>query len=169
MSAVAETYTNTLYDNHPCARWWLAPRILIGGSILSAADWQHLAKDFEITDVINVEVEHTDAGYGIPSLLELPTFDDGWPKTFPWFLAGCRFASIVSAAPERRLYIHCQMGGSRSPLMGYAILRKGGSTVGDALERIHAVHPGWGDHVFHRFYLASADAALTMMRGEWHA
>lgn len=165
-SAVAETYTNTLYGNHPCQRWWLSERVLIGGSILGADDWSHLRDAYGITAVLNVEIEHSDADKGIATLCELPTFDDGLPKPPMWFVAGAQFGKAALAHPAARLYVHCQMGGSRSPLMGYVILRHVfGCTADKALDAIRVVKPTYGEHPFHKFYLASAEAALLLMAG----
>ena len=160
---LAELYRNSLYapdPTHVVARYWVVPQILVGGSILDSEDWVHLRDVFGITGVICVESEHSDSGKGIEKLCELPTLDDGQPKPKELFVDAIVFAREVLGAGGR-LYVHCQMGGSRSPAFAYAILRAVlGMSQGAARTWIAMAKPGYGEHPVHQTYLASADSAV---------
>jgi protein-tyrosine phosphatase len=162
---IVEHYTNRLYQPHgPIPRFWVTPDIMVGGSINDAEDWHHLASDFGIAAVINVETEHSDEGKGIPRLSECRVPDSGEP--FPRGLVkhAVSFAKImVGLGP---LYVHCQQGGSRSPAFAYAILRYVFDVKqGEALELVRkskgAVLEDYGNHPFHRSYLRSIEEALS--------
>lgn len=177
---MAEIYTNRLYTyepTHPVQRWWVTPNLMIGGSICDNADWLHLSKDFGIRSVLNVETEHSDEGKGIPNLSECRVPDDGSPFPFGLVRHAVSFARLMIGLGP--IYVHCQMGGSRSPAFGYAILRwvhgmsadaaltairtgkdwslkaKDGKLVGGAGEI-------YGGHHYHQTYLSSVEAAFRM-------
>lgn len=165
-----ETYCNTKYANQPCNRWWLVhERLLIGGSVIDLQDAEHLQKDLGIGAVLNVEREHTDVGYfdALP-LLELPTVDDGTPKPIEWWAAGVSFCT-KALRNGLRVYVHCQMGGSRSPAMGYGILRSAWKY--NAENALGAVRekgvPSYGDHPVHVNYMNSYEVAAFLMKEIW--
>ena len=164
--SLAERYKNSLYAHNECDRYWIDPQMMIGGSILGREDWSHLVRDFTIGAEITVECEHSDADRGIPEgqLIELPVADDAQPKPSSWFLAGVGFAANWMGPGQQKLYVHCQMGGSRSPAMGYAILRVcRGLTADQALARIREDKPGYGTSPHAMSYLFSAEATITWM------
>jgi hypothetical protein len=166
---IVEVYSNTLYEGHECKRYWVPGfPILIGGSILSTEDWNHLQSDFGITDVINVETEHDDTGK-LPeeNLLQVRVPDNGNPFPVDKITTACTYwitkSNSIDKGHSRALYVHCQMGGSRSPAFAYAILRSSYKlNSADALDVIRSC-PGkeaYGNHVYHTTYLSSIDAAL---------
>lgn len=164
--SIVETY-KVQFVNGPLAdvqRWKLdgIPRLLMGGTILDAADWEHLRKDFGVTHVINLETEHSDVGK-VPreQLLEIPTPDDGTMKPAEWFDIG-GFVRTAFRNPASIIYVHCQAGGSRTPMMVYFLLRRFSNlTPAGALVLIQTVKPSFGSAAYHVNYIASAEQALA--------
>jgi hypothetical protein len=175
---LAEVYVNRLYAHdpaHPVQRWWVTPDILVGGSICDLTDWCHIRDHFGIRSVINVETEHSDVGKGVECLCECPVPDDGTPFPKDVVRHVVSFAKIrIGIGP---IYVHCQMGGSRSPAFAYAILRwvKGMSpeealkTVVDGKDWNMKVQDGrliggsgapYGGHWYHKAFLQSVEDAL---------
>jgi len=177
---MAEVYTNRVYapdPNHPVQRWWVTPDLMIGGSICDQTDWEHLAKDFGIRSVLNVETEHSDEGKGIPNLSECRVPDDGTPFNVDTVRHAVSFAKMMIGLGP--IYVHCQMGGSRSPAFGYAVLRWVHHM--DSMAALHTIRNGkdwslkaqngqlvggaglpYGDHRYHQVYLSSVEAALRV-------
>jgi hypothetical protein len=165
--AHAESYVNRLYPDQSVAliqRYWVHPQVLVGGSINDEEDWQHLHRDFFIQSVLNLETEHSDEGKGIARLSECRFPDVGEPVPRGLVRQAVSFAKL--AAGFGPLYVHCQMGGSRSPAMAYAVLRwVHEMTPQEAFDAVRASRdwaPGlpYGDHHYHKSYLASIDEAL---------
>ncbi len=165
--AHAESYVNRLYVDQTVAliqRYWVHPQVLVGGSIVDRDDWLHLERDFGIRSVLNVETEHSDAEKGIARLSECPFPDVG--ESVPRGLVRQAVSFAKLAAGFGPVYVHCQMGGSRSPAMAYAILRwVHEMTPQEAFDAIRSSRdwaPGlpYGDHHYHKAYLASIDEAL---------
>lgn len=167
-----ERYTNSLYEPNPTilvARWHIPGYpLIVGGSIVDAADWAHLASDFGVTHCVNVETEHGDEGK-LPAeqLCERRVVDDGQPLPTEAIRDICSFVkSSLAANPAARFYVHCQMGGSRSPAFAYAILRGAfGLNQTAALIALnsgfpHALQNYYGYHGAHQVYIASVEAAL---------
>lgn len=167
---LVETYGNTLYDPSDLGsaqRFWCGPAtshsIMVGGSILSQADCAHLQQDFGIEAILSVESERPDWGRADPRLpqIHIPMPDDGQPKPIEWWAAGIAFG-----IPVRKLYVHCQMGHSRSPAMAYALLRVvHKQTTSQALANIRLGHPSFGNHPAHQAYIRSAETAISALRG----
>lgn len=160
--SLAETYINACYCGHPCQRWWAHPNILIGGSINDAEDFAHIVKDFGVTHVISVESEHTDEGK-VPAkqLTYLPVPDDGSPPSVAHWKMLVLAAASALIYPDTILYVHCQMGGSRSPAAAYAIMRGVFGMGSEAsLARLRTGKPTYGDHVYHQSYLESFEKAF---------
>jgi protein-tyrosine phosphatase len=165
--AHAESYVNSLYP-FPAVnliqRYWVTPDVLVGGSIVDRADWEHLQRDFNVQSVLNVETEHSDEDKGIVRLSECRVPDDGTP--FPQGLVRQAVSFAKLAAGFGPIYVHCQMGGSRSPAFAYAILRwVHGLTPQQAFDAVRASRdwaPGlpYGDHHYQVAYIASVDQAL---------
>jgi hypothetical protein len=175
---LAEIYINRAYSpdpTHATQRWWVNPDILVGGSIYDASDWNHLYKDFGVRSVLNVETEHSDEGKGIPILSECRVPDNGDPFPPGIVRHAVSFAKMnIGFGP---IYVHCQMGGSRSPAFAYAILRwvhgmnpfaaleavrngKDWTLRNDDGKLVGGAGLTYGDHPTHRIYLASVEDAL---------
>mgnify|MGYP001567555139 FL=1 len=165
-----ENYINTLYrppqhpNGAPCTRWWACPSILVGGSIVSEIDAWHL-KDLGITHVLSVESERTDLGcLGLAGLEgHESSFEDVGDReqAIPAILDGILYACSIKGKPV--FYVHCQMGGSRSPAMAYALLRSlFGYSTDRALSSIRHMKPEYANeaHGFGRTYIAAAEEAL---------
>lgn len=152
-------------------RWSVgnANLILIGGSVLDKGDWKHLQQDLNVGAVINVETEHSDLGKGIPDgyLCEAQVPDDGTPFPLSVVTKVLTFAKEFLKGPERgRLYVHCQMGGSRSPAFAYGILRYCYQmTPGQALQAIRdgGNKSDYGNHQYHANYLQSIETGLAAL------
>lgn len=166
-SGLAETYVNKLYDNpgNTTNRYWIHDQIMIGGSIIDAADFVHLCDDFAITDIINVETEHSDVGK-VPSrhLCQAQVPDNGDPFPPEIVHQVIEFAKLrLQEDPKCIFHIHCQMGSSRSPAFGYALLRF--VFEHNPFSAIHLISKGkgrdYGNHGYHRRYLDSIEAAMT--------
>lgn len=172
---IVETYSNTLYLGHVCHRYWIPGGffLMVGGSLLGSEDWSHLQRDFGITDVVNVETEHSDVGkLSDEHLCQIQVPDDGTPFPPERVLAACMFVlgKVVRDTPSEhsKFYVHCQMGGSRSPAFAYAIMR--GCFDMSAAAALSAVRTAkgdqaYGEHAFHQSYLASIEAALAPVLG----
>jgi CheY-like chemotaxis protein len=166
-SAVVERYINKICINQPTAsRYWVRKGLMVGGSICDANDWEHLKTAYGIEAVINVETEHSDIGRGfhVENLLESTTQDDGTPFSAENIL---NVISFAESNKEKITYLHCQMGGSRSPAFAYAILRHVDKlSPEDALSKINEVLPGakhgkpFGSHQYHISYLNSIENVL---------
>ncbi len=172
---IVESYANSLYLGHVCNRYWISGGffLMVGGSLLGPEDWEHLQGDYGITDVVNVETEHSDAGK-LPGehLCELQVPDDGTPFPPDKVLAACMFVlgKLVKDGPasSSKFYVHCQMGGSRSPAFAYAVMR--GCFDMSSSEALAAVRTAkgdeaYGDHPYHKSYLGSVESALAPVLG----
>jgi protein-tyrosine phosphatase len=158
---LAENYVNNCYCGHPCSRWWAHPRILVGGSINDADDFDHLVIAYGVKHVISVESEHTDKGK-VPTerLTYLPVPDDGSSPSIGHWKALVLAAGAALQDEDAVLYVHCQMGGSRSPAAAYAIIRAVFEMSPEvALAQIRAWKPTYGDHAYHQSYMESFEAA----------
>lgn len=150
-------------------RWSVAPLILIGGSIMDAADWKHLQQDLNVGAVINVETEHSDLGKGIRDgwLCEARVPDDGTPFPLSAVTKVLTFAKKFHRGSETgRLYVHCQMGSSRSPAFAYGILRYCYQmTPAGALQAIRdGGNKGtYGEHPYHTNYLRAIEEGLAAL------
>ena len=177
--SLAEIYENAAYSydpKHPTQRWWVIPNLMVGGSIVDAADYRHLVKDFGIASVLNVETEHSDDGKDIDRLCECQVPDNAQGFPVETIRTAVSFAKMMQGKP---LYCHCQMGGSRSPAFAYAILRwVYDMNPTDALNAVRAgkdwqkrdIHGNltggsgmvYGDHPAHKAYIASIEEAFKV-------
>lgn len=160
-------YPNPFFHALPAHRWWIDQKILVGGSILSAADFEHLRVDYGVTHVLSVESERSDWGkVPLDSLRYLPTADDGTPQPARILQDAAAFGRAVIDGGGV-LHVHCQMGASRSPTYSYAVLR---ATYGidrdEFLRRIRTYMPTWGSHQFHPAYMTSVEDAIPLDRQE---
>jgi glycosyltransferase involved in cell wall biosynthesis len=165
-SGRAETYVNHLNYGLSTSRYWVTDRILVGGSIWGAEDWEHLKRDFGVTDVLSVESEHDDGGKGIESIRQLPFRDDGASLTVDIVHEALDFARGVVLQPGRVLYVHCWAAGSRSPSMAYAICRGiFGMDADQVLALIRAeCNPTFGTHATHQAYIKVIEQTLLGRR-----
>jgi len=155
----------------PAIRWWLHPRVLVGGSILSEQDGLHLQHDFGVTHVLSVESERLDDGRGFaPDHCCRAAFPDDGRRIEPALLERViEFADRVLRQEGTTLYCHCQLGGSRGPSLGYLIahglLGAPREQVLGAIRRVRApLSPAEGPDL-HRGYVLSIDDVLA----EWWA
>lgn len=124
---IVEKYANSTYHYQPTVQTyrWLVPGypLICGGSIIDAADWEHIRKDFGAEFCINVQNERSDMG-SVPSdrLCEVPT-DDAHAPPIPHENLAKVLEYVLSKPADCKLYVHCQMGGSRTPAFAYLILR----------------------------------------------
>lgn len=166
----AEVYLNKRYQHAsypngvPCMRYFVDD-ILVGGSIVDAADAQHLIEKFSITHVLNVETEHSDEGIWPKYLVEARVPDTGLPFPKHAVRAAVAFGRLTKQM-DGKLYVHCQMGASRSPSFAYAILRDRGFSPEAALAKVAAARGPdvggelWGNRPHHKTYMASIEEAL---------
>lgn len=170
-TAIAEIYENRLYLHDPrirVARYWVG-HWLIGGSLLDEDDWTGLVMNHGVEYCLNVETEHDDRGK-LPDdrLCQAQTPDDGSPFNDAMLR---RIADFMgSRFVNSKGYIHCQMGGSRSPAVAYFLLRylcrnsredalkelNKGFLEREELKNANPKPYGW--HPVHRAYLESVDA-----------
>jgi hypothetical protein len=160
---ILEEYRNHLYSDNPTTRWSPHPRIISGGSINDAADWNHLVETYGCTVCVNAESESSDAGKGIEHLLEVGAPNDGVAPPPEVFVKVLAFWMLHQ---DRTFYIHCRMGASRSATYIYFILQKVyGYSQGDALKAIHeGGRPTFGSKMSHHRYMVGANAAIEMIR-----
>jgi protein-tyrosine phosphatase len=166
---IIEYYSNKLYrPDLQCCRWTVDSEILVGGSISDAADWVHIRDDLGYKAVVNVETEHSDEGKGIDYLIERRVPDDGsrFPLQFVRDVVDFAYVSLVAG---RKVYVHCQGGGSRSPAFAYAILRtRFTATPEDALNMVRngktEEFKAYGSHAYHKAYLGSVEEAINGWR-----
>lgn len=168
---IIETVRHKLYDaiygrTTMFDRWSVHPNIIIGGSILDQQDWDHLRDDLKVGAVLNVETEHSDAGYGIANLCEAQVPDDHQAFPFDKIRQALVFANeYLTKNPTGILYVHCQMGGSRSPALAYGVLRYHyGIKAGAALDMIRKGGriSNYGDHPAHQNYIGSIEKYLPV-------
>ena len=164
MSSIAEEYQNHHYFGHTCHRWWASDDILVGGTIYNAADWQRLKQTYGVSACVNVENEHSDVDNKIDLLIEARAPDDGSSRTIKSFHDVFNFVhGVLKPDPKAKFYVHCQMGGSRSPAYAYGILRanyKLSSSYALGLLQRNMIN-SYGIHPFHTVYLQSAELAIA--------
>ncbi len=139
---IVEKYANSTYRYQPTIQTyrWLVPGypLICGGSIIDAADWEHIRKDFGAEFCINVQNERSDVG-NVPTdrLCEVPT-DDAHAPPIPHENLAKVLEYALSKPNDAKLYVHCQMGGSRTPAFAYLILRgKYGLSAEQALAKVN--------------------------------
>lgn len=166
----AEVYLNKRYqhigypDGVPCVRYFVDD-ILVGGSIVDVKDAQHLIDTYSISHVLNVETEHSDEGIWPKYLVEARVPDTGLPFPKHAVRAAVAFGRLAKQM-SGKLYVHCQMGASRSPAFAYAILRDRGFSPEAALAKVQGARGPdvagvlWGNREHHKVYMQSIEEAL---------
>lgn len=157
---LVKTYQNRLAaPGNPdwiAVRWWADTQLLVGGSILDLSDWKSI-RDLGIRSIISAEIERADPpGTDAERRLDVHWPDDG-AVSAEIFRRALRFAHEAPPA----IYVHCQMGGSRSASLAYAILRSRGFEKRQILGRFREIFPQWGDHPFHQAYTAVAESVIA--------
>jgi hypothetical protein len=163
--SLAETYSNTYaIHNRVCRRYWVHPKVMVGGNVLDAADWKHLQDTYSIASVLNVD-GISDVGKGISHLSECHVEDDGTP--FPRHIVrqAVSFAKLTTGFGP--IYVHCHLGISRSPAFAYAILRwVFEQSPEEALKAIRASAGEWGQGYgtsgIHISYINSIEKAFIV-------
>ena len=122
---------------------WITDRMAVGGAIWNEERMMEVVRA-GITHVIDMQREFDDtplaAPYGVQVLWN-PVDDDFQPKPAAVFARGVEFAESAMAEPESRLFIHCQAGVHRAPMMALAVLRASGWSLEEASERIVSRRP----------------------------
>lgn len=143
-------------------RFWLHPRVMVGGSILDASDGQHLQRDYRITHTLSAESEHLDTGkgFGDDQVCRTPFIDDGAGIPEATVHEALDWAERVLANPGTTLYAHCQLGGSRGPAWGYLVcVGVLGEDPARVVRRLRRAHYRGGDP--HGNYIGSIDAGIA--------
>ena len=160
----AERYLNTLAAP-PCDvhRWYLpGHRILVGGSVVSSADWNHLVNDFGITHCLSLDARGREFIPG-DRLIAVDVPDSGLPLAAALLREACGRAREVLLRNGEKLYVHDLMGAARGSAFAYAILR--GVLEKSHEEAIVAVNQGvphssgyhWGYNDAARAHIGSVD------------
>lgn len=132
-------------------RYWVDHDLMVGGSILNEEDWKCL-KRMGCSAVLSVESQSSreDTWVDVPRL-HRPFLDDG-NLVAPEIIEDCldfaaRFRHGKFDSPYGRgfTYLHCALGGSRSPSIAYAIMRSRGRSVDEAVECLRKGRPDFMD------------------------
>lgn len=142
-------------------RWRMeGTEIVVGDNVTSAADWQHLRKDFNLAVCLNVDGGHSDAAHvSLGDLYEVQALDDGAGLS-SLHLDRAREAYEDARRRGSGIYVHCHLGRSRSPAFAYALLRAvGGMSALQAKELLDesTPHGPYGEKWGHLAYLMAAD------------
>lgn len=166
-SVLAQTYINKHYKNKETYRWWAYEKlIMVGGSIVDRDDYMRMKHDFGISGVISVESEraiHWGVPYTVCGHFPAPYFDES-PSESHWHKLLTRARELMYSGNP--LYVHCQQGGNRSPVVAYALMRTFyGLSPHDALSNIRKFKHDYGMNHYHVLYLESAEAAIRTFEG----
>ena len=124
-------YVNTLLPEHlqrgqwgSAQRYWVHDRVLVGGSIIDATDADKLSA-IGITHVLSGEHERDDTGKWPDNKRGRFAWEDNSAAIDEALLHALfdHVEKLFASEPEAVLYVHCQMGGSRGPTLGYLVLR----------------------------------------------
>ena len=122
---------------------WVTERFAVGGAIWNRANMRQLAKA-GITHVVDLQTAFDDTqiaeGMGI-EVLWCPFSDDRQLKEPELFKRVVDFALTAYRQPKSRIYIHCEEGKHRSPMMLLAILGALGMKLTDAQALIQQTRP----------------------------
>jgi protein-tyrosine phosphatase len=122
---------------------WVTERFAVGGAIWNRANMRQLAK-VGITHIVNLQTAFDDTqtadGMGI-EVLWCPFSDDFQVKEPELFERVVDFALAAYRQPKSRIYIHCQEGKHRGPMMLLAVLAVLGMKLTEAQALIQQARP----------------------------
>jgi len=163
-TGVAELYCNEASPDKPTIpRYWITPKILIGGNINDQSDYKHLEYDLNIKSVINLDGPEAERNIFVPNLLEFYVPDNGEAFSKERIFETIAFAEKHIKDP---IYIHCHMGMSRSPHFAYIVLRGVYKlSPEEALLKIKEALPtdrhNWGFNQHSANYIKSIEEAIS--------
>ena len=122
---------------------WVTERFAVGGAIWNRANMRQLAKA-GITHIVGLQTAFDDIeiaeGMGI-EVLWCPFSDDLEVKEPELFERVVDFALAAYRQSESRIYIHCEEGKHRGPMMLLAVLAALGMTLTEAQALIQRARP----------------------------
>jgi protein-tyrosine phosphatase len=122
---------------------WVTEQFALGGAIWNRANMRQLAKA-GITHIVDLQTTFDDTpiaeGTGI-SVLWSPFRDDLQAKEPELFERVVDFSLAACRLPESRIYIHCEEGIHRSPMMLLAVLGALGMKLTEAEGLIRRARP----------------------------
>jgi protein-tyrosine phosphatase len=169
--APAEAYVNQFaVPPVTVLRWAIDPfPIMVGGNVQSRDDWEHLRRVHGMMFCLDVEAgrANDDRVYDY-AYKKVELVDNGTPFSRDAIREACLFARESLCPYRGKLYVHCHMGGSRSPAIAYAILRavyglsheSGLVTLNRAFPHGEGYHYGY--HPTHQAYIGAIDAFIDM-------
>ena len=122
---------------------WVTERFAVGGAIWNRANMRQLAKA-GITHIVDLQTAFDDTqmaeGMGI-EVLWCPFRDDFQVKEPELFERVVDFAPTAYRLPKSRIYIHCEEGKHRGPMMLLAVLAVLGMKLTEAQALIQRARP----------------------------
>jgi protein-tyrosine phosphatase len=122
---------------------WVTERFAVGGAIWNRANMRRLAK-VGITHIVDLQTAFDDTqtaeGMGI-EVLWCPFRDDRQVKEPELFEQVVDFTLTAYRQPKSRIYIHCEEGKHRGPMMLLAILGALGMKLTEAQALIQRARP----------------------------
>ncbi|MGA3165910.1 MAG: dual specificity protein phosphatase [Terriglobia bacterium] len=122
---------------------WVTERFAVGGAIWNKANMRRLAND-GITHIVDLQTALDDTqtaeGMGI-EVLWCPFSDDLQVKKPELFERVVDFSLTAYRQPKSRIYIHCEEGKHRSPMMLLAVLGVLGMKLTEAQALIQQARP----------------------------
>ena len=122
---------------------WVTDRFAVGGAIWNRANIRQLAKA-GITDIVDLQSAFDDTkkarGTGI-EVLWCPFSDDFQAKQPELFERVVDLSLAAFRQPQSRIYIHCEEGKHRSPMMLLATLGALGRMLTEAMALIQQARP----------------------------
>ncbi len=145
-------------------RYWVHDRILVGGSIMNPDDGEELRR-IGITHVLSAEDQQDDAGKWPDEYRARHAFvDDGADVDLDLVHKMIGYAKAALVVEGSTLYVHCKMGGSRGPTLGYLALRTAFEfSPARAMDAIRIHRGAWTPHLR---YIHSVERAITARDGE---
>lgn len=162
----AESYVNS-FAQPPVEvlRWWVPGYpLLVGGSVVSDEDWNHLVRDLGITHCLSLDARGR--GFIVPDRLgTVDALDNGLVIASELLKQACAYAREV-LSNGGKLYIQDLMGAARGSAFAYAILRSFyGLSHEDGLVAVNRGMPHsdgyhWGYNDAARAHIGSIDLAV---------
>jgi predicted protein tyrosine phosphatase len=122
---------------------WVTDRFAVGGAVWNRANMRQLAK-VGITHIVDLQTAFDDTqiagGMGI-EVLWCPFSDDLQVKEPELFQRVVDFSLAAYQQPKSRIYIHCEVGQRRSPMMLLAVFAVLGKKLTEAQALIQKARP----------------------------